>query len=119
MKYFGKLAAILIFICLAGCAPSDANPSRAQELLQQGAILVDVRTQSEYDSGHLEGSIHLPYERILELAKQAGVEKNTPVVLYCQSGRRSGIAKQSLEQAGYTNVHNGGGYQALSESLRK
>lgn len=119
MKTLSTLVAIFFLICLAGCTPSEANPAQAKDLLEKGAILVDVRTRSEYDSGHLKGAIHLPHERILELARQKGVEKSTPLVLYCQSGRRSGLAKQSLEQAGYTNVHNGGGYQQLQQSLKK
>mgnify|MGYP003707330817 CR=1 FL=1 len=90
-----------------------ANEDEVGELLKKGAVLVDVRTQDEFDSGHLEKAIHLPYQKIDELPKLVEVEKDTPIVVYCRSGNRSSKAKATLDGLGYTEVVNGGAYSDL------
>ncbi|MCL2919501.1 rhodanese-like domain-containing protein [Shewanella litorisediminis] len=94
----------------------DKDPATAWQLIEQGAMLVDVRTPEEYAAGHLEGAINIPYEVIAtEFAKRA-IDKDTSVVLYCRSGRRSGVANDALNAAGFTRVYNGGGYESLVQS---
>jgi len=101
-----------------GCTgPSEPTDQQAQELLKEGTVLVDVRTQEEFDAGHLQGAIHLPYEQILDLPQKTDVTQGSDIVVYCRSGRRSGIAKETLEQAGYKNVRNAGGYEDLKKQI--
>ena len=91
-------------------------PEVALTKVAQGAMLVDVRTPEEYAEGHLPEAVNIPFEPIAEAFAKPGIAKDTPVVVYCRSGRRSGIAKESLEKAGYQEVYNGGGYDSLKAS---
>lgn len=91
-------------------------PEVALTKVAQGAMLVDVRTPEEYAEGHLPEAINIPFEQIVEVFAKQGIAKDTPVVVYCRSGRRSGIAKESLDNAGYQAVYNGGGYYTLKAS---
>ncbi len=91
-------------------------PEVALTKAAQGAMLVDVRTPEEYAEGHLPEAVNIPFEQIAEAFAKQGIAKDTPVVVYCRSGRRSGIAKESLEKAGYQEVYNGGGYDSLKAS---
>ncbi|WP_432695692.1 rhodanese-like domain-containing protein [Marinobacterium sp. YM272] len=84
--------------------------------IADGALLVDVRTEQEYNSGHLEGAQLIPYQQVVQQFAARGIPKDQPVVLYCRSGNRAGIAEAALREAGYTRLFNAGGYQALAAS---
>jgi phage shock protein E len=83
----------------------DTSGAQARELVQAGARLVDVRTPAEFAAGRLPGAINIPVQelgdRLVELQP-----KDTPVVLYCRSGRRSGSAARTLKSAGFAVVHD-------------
>lgn len=81
---------------------AEATPS-------QTTIWIDVRTVQEYASGHLPGALNISFERIGARINEITTDKNAALRLYCQSGRRSGLAKQTLEKLGYVNVVNAGG----------
>lgn len=91
--------------------PTNIKQTLAQALIEEnGAIIIDVRTQDEYDSGHIANAYLIPLEELanhkeLEILK----EKDTPVLLYCRSGRRSGLAMNTMAKAGYKHVMNMGG----------
>ena len=70
-------------------------------------ILVDVRTREEYVSGHIPGSVNIPYDTIGGSPPTG--EKDALVILYCRSGNRSGIAKRTLKSLGYSRVEDFGG----------
>lgn len=71
-------------------------------------VLVDVRSPGEYQSGHVDGALNLPLDRLLEDACALLPDRSADVVLYCVSGARSQMALQALQQLGYTRVRNGG-----------
>lgn len=73
-----------------------------------GAVLLDVRQEDEYVSGHIPGSINIPSDRIEQTITRVP-DKNTPLFVYCLSGGRSARAANQLRQAGYTKVLNIGG----------
>lgn len=79
----------------------------------QGAVLLDVRTPSEYEEGHIPGSFNLPLQRI---DRAPGILENpdAPLFVYCRSGNRSRQATAFLQQMGYRNVTNIGGIAAYS-----
>lgn len=81
---------------------------QAHTLIEQGAQLVDVRMPDEYQRNALRGSVNIPLPAIQQALKQ--LDKNTPVLLYCVSGQRSGTAKRVLEACGFSEVHNLGSY---------
>lgn len=76
---------------------------------QTNYIIIDARTQSEYDDGHIPGAILIPEYEIKERAKNELPDKNQLILVYCRSGRRSKIAAEALVQLGYTNVKEFGG----------
>lgn len=71
---------------------------------KRGAIVIDVRSIEEYHQGHLNGSINIPHNRILEETKK--YPKDTVLILYCSTGVRSKIASQLLQSMGYSNVYD-------------
>jgi rhodanese-related sulfurtransferase len=77
----------------------EVSREEAQRLIDDGAQLVDVRADHEWDAGRIAGAVHLP---LAELAERAGeIDKDRPVVLYCRGGNRSTMAAAALADAGY------------------
>lgn len=85
----------------------------AWPLIEEGALVIDVRSEEEYQAGHLPGAVNVPYEETEALIELIGPDQDRNVVLYCGSGRRAEAAKQSLEEASYTGVYNASGLDAL------
>ena len=81
----------------------------AKKLIEEGARLLDVRTQPEFLSGHIEGAKNVPLNELAARLKEFADDKNRPIIVYCQVGGRSGQAKIMLEREGFTAVHNLGG----------
>ncbi len=105
------LLSLLLLSPLARAADVDA--ATAWKKVNAGALLVDVRTPEEFAAGHLPNAINIPHEKVVgELAK-LGIAKDAPLVLYCRSGRRSGVAEDALAGAGYRQLYNAGAYQTL------
>ena len=76
---------------------------------EENCIVLDVREQSEYEEGHIENAVLLPYTEIEQRAEQVLPDKDALILVYCRSGRRSKIGAQSLADLGYTNVKEFGG----------
>ena len=75
----------------------------------EGYIILDVRTQEEYDEGHIPGAIVISHEEIAEKAEGVLTDKNQLILVYCRSGRRSKLAAKALVGLGYTNIKEFGG----------
>lgn len=80
----------------------------AKNLVRDGALLVDVRSTSEYADGHIQGALNIPVDQIESRAAELGDHAAT-VVVYCRSGQRSARAQKILKAAGFETVHNLGG----------
>ena len=120
-----KIFAMILIsaLLLAGCAsaggPAPAaayqqiSQLEAKEIIESGDpyVLLDVRTQEEYDTGHIKGSILIPYTDIEKLAPEKLPDRDATILVYCRSGRRSAIAAQALADMGYTHVLDMGGIQ--------
>ncbi len=76
---------------------------------EEGYIILDVRTQEEYDQGHIPGAILISHEEIAEKAEDVLTDKDQLILVYCRSGRRSKIAAEALVELGYTNIKEFGG----------
>lgn len=83
--------------------------------LEEGGVIVDVRTRGEYKSGHIKGSKNIPLDEIKKSAHN--LDKHKPVIVCCRSGMRSGQALGILKSAGFERVHNGGGWTNLQRKL--
>lgn len=113
---FSILAALLLFSACAPKAPvaeyHKITAEQAKERLDSGdkLILLDVRTQEEFDAGHISGAILLPNETITD-TEQPDIlpDLNAEILIYCRSGNRSAQAANKLVAQGYTNVYDFGG----------
>lgn len=128
MKRVVVLFSLCLLLCSCGKNENKENDSSLQEndgtitcvkmndlVTNEDAILIDVRTQSEYNEGHLDGAIHLDYETIDKNIGKKVARKDTKIVVYCHSGRRSSAAKKTLEDLGYTNVYDMGSMEKCSQ----
>ena len=76
---------------------------------EQGYIILDVRTQEEFDEGHIQGAILIPDYEIANAAESVLLDKEQLILVYCRSGRRSKLAAEELVKLGYSNVKEFGG----------
>ena len=86
------------------------------ELVQQGALILDVRTKGEYASGHINGSVNIPVEQLANNLNKLK-DKKRIIITCCASGMRSASAKGILTSNGFSTVHNGGAWQSLNRKL--
>lgn len=112
------LPALFALLLLTGCGGNGAAGSyqqisqeTAKEMMDtQQVIILDVREQEEYDSGHIPGAVLLPVGTIDEdSAAQVIPDKDTTLLVYCRSGNRSKTASAALAALGYTNIYEFGG----------
>lgn len=82
-----------------------------EKIIENGALIVDVRTSEEYKEGHIEGSLNIPLDEIGEA--MSWLQKDVPTVLVCASGARSATASEILKTNGYEKVYNGGSWDSL------
>ena len=138
MKKTAAAALLAALLLLAGCqkeaaaspaVPSPAGgqsvrssqeeswrsitPEEAKAMMdgEEEVLVVDVRTQEEYDSGHIPGAVLVVNEEIGSEPPKELPDKDQPLLLYCRSGRRSKEAAEKLAQLGYTQVYEFGGIQ--------
>lgn len=112
---------LLTAILLTACGQANPNSQEAvymnitaQEAKQimdseEGYIILDTRTQAEYDEGHIPGAIVISHDEIEEKAEQLLPHKDQLILVYCRSGRRSKLAAEALVKLGYTNIKEFGG----------
>ena len=91
------------------------QPNYAQ-LIENGAIILDVRSNSEFASGHIDGSINIPVNKLADNLRKLK-DKSKPIITCCASGMRSATAKGLLEARGYANVINGGAWHRLNQKI--
>ena len=112
---------LLSILLLAGCGGNTADGAYqqitqedAKEMMDtQEVIILDVREQAEYDSGHIPGAVLLPVGTIDETtAAEVIPETDSTVLVYCRSGNRSKTASSTLAELGYTNIYEFGGINA-------
>lgn len=112
------LTAVLALLLSLPLSADEISPQSAVAALQiPGTVLIDVRSAEEFAAGALPGASRIDHEQIAAQIASVAPDKNTPIVLYCRSGRRSAIAQASLAQLGYRNLINAGGYAQLKLAL--
>ncbi|MDY2777019.1 MAG: rhodanese-like domain-containing protein [Collinsella sp.] len=134
LTWIGMLGAAIVAVALlAGCAPNTARGSaqagafrqvsatEAQELMEseEGYIILDVRTQREYDSGHIPGAICVPNETIGSSDPQELPDKDQLILVYCRSGNRSVQAARKLAKLGYSNIVEFGGINSWPGDIER
>lgn len=108
-----KIFVILITLCLVGCSNNNISKDAvltyedAVKLIDKGAIIVDVRTEREYNERHIENALLIPLDTINEGVLEEKIrDKDSYIIVYCKSGSRSKKAQEELNNLGYTNVYN-------------
>ena len=94
-----------------GAVYMNITAEEAKQIMdsEEGYIILDVRTQEEYEQGHIPGAIVISHEEIAEKAEEVLTDKDQLILVYCRSGRRSKIAAEALVELGYTNIKEFGG----------
>ena len=94
-----------------GAVYVNITAEEAKEIMdsEEGYIILDVRTQEEYNEGHIPGATQISHEEIEEKAEDVLTDKDQLILVYCRSGRRSKIAAETLVELGYTNIKEFGG----------
>lgn len=116
---------LIVSLMLTGCggaSQSEAVPAvlasakkissaAAREIMDSGNdfFLLDVRTQEEYDTEHIDGAVLIPDTELAERISELPQDKNTTILVYCRSGRRSALSAELLAGLGYTAVKDFGG----------
>lgn len=102
------LTCLMCFILTACNNKTDELTCKDYEkMLENDAILIDVRSNAEYNNAHLDNSINIPVEQVERIEKN--YKKDDEIIIYCQSGSRAQQAVDHLIEKGFTNVHNYGG----------
>ena len=112
---------LLMALLLTACGHTKENDQEAvymnitaqeaREIMdtEEGYIILDVRTQAEYDEKHIPGAVLIPDYEIKERAEEELTDKDQLILVYCRSGRRSKLAAEALVELGYTNIKEFGG----------
>ncbi len=119
-KYLIILIIALIGLTLFACSSKEEGSSptyskisaeQAKGMMDEDStvIILDVRTEEEHNSGHIEGSLLIPNTQLSEKASEILTDKSATILVYCRSGNRSASASKELVDAGYTNVYDFGG----------
>ncbi|QKE63604.1 rhodanese-like domain-containing protein [Aquipseudomonas campi] len=106
------LLSLALILPIAQAGEIDQSAA-LRTLVLSDTVLIDVRSADEFASGALPGAQLIPHDQIGARIAAVVPDKNTPVVLYCRSGRRSSQAQDELRALGYTQVMNAGGYEQL------
>lgn len=105
---FKKILILALSIGLMACSKAETQLPKDLE----GWTVIDVRSPEEFASGHLSQAQNIPVQEIQKI-ESLGLAKDTHILLYCRSGRRSGIAQEALQKMGYQHLYNGGAYLDL------
>ena len=103
---FGVFFLLRMILRMRGIAPTQLD-----ELKAKGAQVIDVRTSAEFSSGHAACSRNIPLDRLQD--RLGELDRGKPVIVCCASGSRSAFAKNLLERAGFSEVHNAGPWQRV------
>ena len=108
-----RLCLTLIIIMIAGFALPTFGKDAAMPLV------IDVRTVQEWDKGHLEGAVLIPYDQIGERIGSVVKDKSQRIYVYCRTGHRSHIAKEALEKLGYKDIIDLGPLEDAAKTLKR
>ena len=114
---FILLIVLTAFILLKRAGQISTKKALAH--LKNGALVIDVRTPSEFSSGHLPSAINLPLDQIETTLPRRVKDKSQVILLHCQSGMRSGVAKKKLNALGYAKAFNLGSYGRAAQIAGK
>lgn len=97
---------MMLTVSCAGKGAPDMTPDQLLRSIENHSapLIVDVRTNSEYESGHVPGAVHIPFHTIWSRHEEIHAKPEDSIILYCEHGPRAWIGKFALWTLGYTNV---------------
>ena len=107
-----KIIALAFSLFTAAVFAGETPQMSQQELLKalkapsNNIVLLDVRSEDEYNLGHVAGAINISHDAVAENLNQLAQYKNSTIVVYCRSGRRAGVAENILSENGFNNLHH-------------
>ena len=107
---------ILLFLCSCNVEKKSAEKNSAA--LSPGAVIIDVRSAEEFQTGHVKGAINIPHTAIADKIAAAIPDQTTPLKLYCRSGRRVKLAMNELQKLNYSNLEDCGGINEAAQNLK-
>ena len=118
--YLLFLLQIFVLLPLTGCSQKKYDSSvnyitisaeKAKKMIVEdnSVIILDVRSEEEFNEGYIEGAILIPNNELSKKASEILTDKSATILIYCRSGNRSASAARELADAGYTNVYDFGG----------
>ncbi len=110
-----------LFFCRksTGYASLDLQEGLKRFRQEENAVLLDVRTPEEYEEGHIPHALNLSHEKIREEIKNLIPDKNTPVYIYCRSGKRAKTAAGEMAEMGYGKLYEIGGILDYAGEIEK
>jgi phage shock protein E len=96
---------LAVLLAVAGVAPGVVDGATAHKLVAAKIRVVDVRTPAEFEAGHVPGAINIPYDEMARRHAELG-PPSTPVLVYCRTGHRSGLAIATLREKGFTEIYH-------------
>lgn len=101
-----SLSFLTAFFCSAASAQplADMTPDALGQLEQQALLILDVRSEGEYDRGHVPGAIHIPHSKLTQRLDELDGWQEKPVVIYCETGGRARNAASLLQAQGFKQV---------------
>ena len=114
------IVAVVVVMSLSGTSNSVIQTPTSAEISEiiknKNITIIDVRTDEEYKTGHVEGAINIPYD---EIEKKVNYDKDQAIAVYCRTGVRSSEAAKTLEKMGYTKIYDLGGIENFNVELTK
>jgi phage shock protein E len=108
LTWIGIIGAVAAFLLVKRL--TQVSPETARDWLNRGALVIDVRSETEYQERHLPKAINIPLNRLGDEIGRYAANKDQPILLHCLSGARSGMGASVLKKMGYLNVANLGSY---------
>lgn len=111
MDIYYLLIILVLYFVVKPLILNDLNIEEVKKKVEEGAVIIDVRTDGEYQSSHLDAVIHIPLADLKGRIDNTVPDKDKNILLHCRSGSRSFAAKRMLKGMGYTNVYNLGSFR--------
>jgi len=114
MRSLAKIIGLALLLSYSALGHATERAEQAWNAIQQQqALILDVRSQAEFQQGHLAGAHNIPHTQVAQQINHLTKDKEQAIVVYCRSGNRSSYALQVLEAMGYKHVLNGGGLNEM------
>ncbi len=105
------ISALLAYFVIKPLLLNDLNTEKARKMINEGAVVIDVRSEDEHKTSHVKATDNIPLEEISNKISSHVSDTNKTILLYCRTGSRSFVAKRILKKMNYDNVYNLGSFK--------